>query len=491
MAIRARLSAPRQERNDWPWHHAKWTALSASLLMGGDRRMEAENYLAGGYGIRLAMEARKSGWTNMGKLAKVWQPSRLKGIQVSREFGHPYLAATQVFDLRPVPRKYLSLDKIRDAEGLFVANGQILVTRSGGVGRTTLAHKPHERVIISDDLLRVVPQQEKLWGWLYAYLRAPQTRAMMTSAQYGHVIKHLEVSHLNALPMPVLRDELLEDFRLRVQSLLDKRNRAVQLQDEAEWLFSDAVGEIQFAENPEVGFVVRASEIFGQRRRLEGGYWTPAATAILQRFAALGLKVEPLSVVSDRVWWMTRFKRVFGSEGDVPYMSADELFALNATVTKRVVIEQADNANDYFVKAGWIVMACSGQVYGLNGSVALMTKQHEHAFFSHDLVRIVPKAEMIRPGYLFTVLGHPKLGRPLVIRNAYGTSIPHLDPADVAAIPVVRLSQSLEDEIADRMEEAVKLRADADELENELTAEAEAIIDRFIAGDVQDVVVAP
>ncbi len=242
MAARARLSAPRQERDDWPWHHAKWTALSASLLMAGDRRMEAENYLAGGYGIRLAMEARKAGWTSMGKLAKVWQPSRLKGIQVSREFGHPYLAATQVFDLRPVPRKFLSLDKIRDADDLFVANGQILVTRSGSVGRATLAHKPHEQVIISDDLLRVVPKQERLWGWLYAYLRAPQTRAMMTSAQYGHVIKHLEVSHLNALPMPVLRDELLENFRAKVQSILDARNQAQAFLMDAESRFENAIG---------------------------------------------------------------------------------------------------------------------------------------------------------------------------------------------------------------------------------------------------------
>lgn len=491
MALRARLSAPREERDDWPWHQAKWTALSASLLMGGDRRMEAENYLAGGYGIRLAMEARKAGWTSMGKLAKVWQPLRLKGIQVSREFGCPYLAATQVFDLRPVPRKFLSLDKIRDADDLFVANGQILITRSGNVGRATLAHKPHEQVIISDDLLRVVPKHEKLRGWLYAYLRAPQTRAMMTSAQYGHIIKHLEVSHLNALPMPVLRDELLEDFRSRVQALLDKRNRAVQLQDEAERFFSDAIGEVQPAENPEVGFTVPASQIFAQRRRLEGGYWTPAATTILRRFHHLGLKVEPLSDVSERVWWMTRFKRVFGSEGDVPYMSADELFALNAPITKRVVIEQAGNAADYFVKAGWIVMACSGQVYGLNGSVALMMKQHEQAFFSHDLVRIIPKPDTIRSGYLFTVLGHPQLGRPLVIRNAYGTSIPHLDPADVAVMPVVRLSPALEGEIADKMEEAVKLRAEADELENELAADAEAIIDRFMAGDMKDVVLAP
>lgn len=453
--------------------------------------MEAENYLAGGYGIRLAMEARKAGWLPMGRLAKVWQPLRLKGIQVSREFGTPFLAATQIFDLRPVPRKFLSLDRTNNAANRFVTPGMILVTCSGNVGRATLACKPHEGILISHDLLRVEPQEEKLWGWLYAYLRAPQTRAMMTSAQYGHIIKHLEVSHLNALPMPVLRDELLENFRWRVQSLLDKRNRAVQLQDEAEQFFSDAIGEVQPTENHEVGFTVPASQIFAQRRRLEGGYWTPAATAILRRFHHLGLTVQPLSKVSERVWWMTRFKRVFGSEGDVPYMSADELFALNAPITKRVVIEQADNASDYFVKAGWILMACSGQVYGLNGSVALMTKQHEKAFFSHDLVRIIPKLDSIRSGYLFTVLGHPKLGRPLVIRNAYGTSIPHLEPADIATFPVARLSNSLENEIADKMEKAVNLRAEADALENDIAADAEAIIERFMSGDMRDVVVSP
>lgn len=365
MAFRARLSAPRQERDDWPWHQAKWTALPSSLLTSGDRRMEAENYLAGGYGLRLAMEARKAGWTSMGRLAKVWQPLRLKGIQVSREFGTPFLAATQVFDLRPVPRKFLSLDRTNNAANRFVTPGMILVTCSGSVGRATLASKPHEGILISHDLLRVEPRQEELWGWLYAYLRAPQTRAMMTSAQYGHIIKHLEVSHLNALPMPVLRDELLDGFRSRVQSLLDKRNRAGSLHDEAERRFSDAIGEVQLHENPEIGFTVRASQLFAQRRRLEGGYWTPAATAILRHFHDAGLKVESLSDVSERVWWMTRFKRVFGNEGDVPYMSADELFALNATITKRVVIDQADNPSDYFVKAGWILMACSGQVYGL------------------------------------------------------------------------------------------------------------------------------
>lgn len=490
MALRARLSAPRVEQNQWPWHHAKWTSLSASLVFGGDRRMEAENYLAGGYGLRLAMEARKAGWTRMGQLAQVWQPSRLKGIQVSPEFGTPFLAATQVFDLRPVPRKFLSLDRTDSAAERFVTSGMILVTCSGSVGRATLAHKPHENILISHDLLRVEPREKKLWGWLYAYLRAPQTRAMMSAAQYGHIIKHLEVGHLNALPFPVLRDDLLEEFNGRVKDILDKRNRAHALLQAAEELFSTAIGPVVPGKNSEAGFTVRTAELFGQRRRLEACYHTPTATAILNRFAVLGLPVEPLSTLTERIWWMTRFKRVFGDEG-VPYMSADELFSLNPAVTKRVLIEQADNAEEYFVKAGWIVMACSGQVYGLNGSVALMTEKQEKAFFSHDLIRIIPRPDLIRPGYLSLALGHPALGRPLVIRHAYGTSIPHLDPADVAAFPVVRLGEALETNIADGIEEASALRAEADEIENNLAAEAEAILDGFMAGDTLDVVVSP
>ncbi|MGH9674675.1 MAG: hypothetical protein ACRD44_15965, partial [Bryobacteraceae bacterium] len=187
----------------------------------------------------------------------------------------------------------------------------------------------------------------------------------------------------------------------------------------------------------------------------------------------------PLNDVTKRIWWLTRFKRVFGEEG-MPYMSADELFSLNPTITKRVLTEQAHNAEDYFVKAGWIVMACSGQTYGLNGSVSLADKQYEKYFFSHDLVRIIPKMDRIRPGYLYAALGHPRFGRPLVIRHAYGTSIPHLDPGDVATIPIVRLDKSVEREIADRMEKAVQLRGEADEVENAIAERAEGVIDEFL-----------
>jgi hypothetical protein len=58
-------------------------------------------------------------------------------------------------------------------------------------------------------------------------------------------------------------------------------------------------------------------------------------------------------------------------------------------------------------------------------------------------------------------------------------------------LEVPRLDPSAEAAVAEVAEEATTLRAKADILENELTAEADAIIERFMSGDMQDVVVAP
>lgn len=484
MAIRAKLSAPREDQTVWPWHTAKWSAISASTLLRGDRRMEAASYLSGGYGIRLSLAGRPLKPCAMSKLATAWQPSRLKGIQLNKEFGTPFLAATQVFDLRPRPRKFLSLDRTAGSTERFIENGTIVITCSGSVGRATLIYAAHEGVLISHDLLRITPTDPMHWGWLYAFFRSSLAFEMMTSAQYGHMIKHLEPSHIHDLPVPLPRDDILAEFQGETQRILDLRNEAWRLQQAAEKTFSDAVGDPDPAGSSEVAFTVSAKSLLGRRRRLEATFYSPEATNIFAQFNRAGLRVDKLGAITDGVWWMTRFKRIFGDEGD-RYLSADELFSVNPGITKKVIVEQAENPDSYRVKAGWIVMACSGQTYGLNGSVSLMTMKHEDAFFSHDLIRIIPREGEVRPGYLFTALGHPELGRPLVIRNAYGTSIPHLDPEDVAETPIVRLKSELEDRVADLAEEAARLRVLADDIENAIAERADNLLHAFMAGDTQ------
>lgn len=271
MALRARLVAPPPPpETAWPWHSVKWGSIAASTLLMGDRRMEGETYLSSGYGLRIAIEAKPQGWKLLGDLARVWMPGRLKGIQVSREFGTPFLAATQVFDVRPIPRKWLSLDRTEDAANRFVRAGMILVTCSGSVGHPTLAYAPHENTLISHDLLRIEPSDPRHHGWIYAYLHASQTRAMAIGAHYGHIIKHLETSHVDALPIPVVDDEREAYFNRQVKRILELRNEGHRLTLHAEAKFEEALGPLKVKDWGEHGYTIRASNDDGcgvQNRR--------------------------------------------------------------------------------------------------------------------------------------------------------------------------------------------------------------------------------
>jgi len=118
-------------------------------------------------------------------------------------------------------------------------------------------------------------------------------------------------------------------------------------------------------------------------------------------------------------------------------------------------------------------MACSGQTYGINGQAILANTWHTDKVVTADIIRVIPNLEKVRSGYLQTVLSHPTLGKPLVVSQAYGTSIPHLASEDVERLPIPRLTRMLENEIADAAEQASELRMKADEWENAAVAKLE------------------
>lgn len=451
--------------------------------------MEAENYLAGGYGIRLAFERQTSGWAPLSKLARTWQPSRLKGIQVAASYGTPFLAATQVFDLRPVPRKWLAIERTDNAGDRFVQKGTIMVTCSGSVGRGTLAHQAHEGVLISHDLLRVTPLESDWWGWVYAFLRSPQCRAMMNASRYGHIIKHLEVSHLDALPIPLLREELRVRFQESANAVLQSRCRAYELTSEAERLYADCFKDKATQTASSMWFATKASAMLGGRRRLDAACHVPRVRDILATFNRSAESVVPLSEVTKRVFVPGRFKHVYG-DGGTPYLDSAEILEVNPDVAKRVLSLTPKEQQDYRVEAGWLLMPCSGQVYGNIGHTILATEWHTGKVLSNHILRVCPNDE-IRSGYLQCVLGHPLLGRPQLVRFAFGSSVPEIAPGDVSTVIVPRLALRVENELADLVEEAANARDAADIAEQELGQQAETLVDAFLAGERQQFVKAP
>ena len=491
MARRARLSASRDVQVAWPWHTAKAISLPASALWGGERRLEAENYLSGGYGQRLALSARLAERTLLGDLARVWQPSRLKGTVVLEDVGTPFLAATQVFDLRPIPRKFLAIEKTDNTALRFVAPGTILVTCSGTVGRATLATEAMSKTLISHDLLRITPTDSDYAGWLYAYLRAPSVRQMMSSAQYGHIIKHLEPSHLSTLPMPRPRQEVAHKFNAAVAKILVNRNEAERKIRAAETLFADAIGTPISDVDPVPGFSISSASFGGGRRRFEAVFHNPSVRKLQHHFKSAGFRTVRLDDIGFSIWLPNRFKRVPAEEG-FDLIGSSDLFEINPDIKKRIVDIKPTNGDDGRVKRGWLLLARSGQTYGLNGTFAIANSFHENKIVSDHVIRIAPAVDCTaRAGYIYTALSHPTLGRPLVKALAYGSSIPEIEVADVAALRVVRLETSLENRIADLAEEGSRMFAEADILEEQLGSEAGELIEQLIAGDWSNFVAFP
>lgn len=454
------------------------STIRASVVMTGERRLEAETYLSEGYLLRQRIERVTK--LTLEHYARVWQPGRLKGIQVARENGVPFLAATQVFDVRPVPRKWLSLPRTPDADVRFVERDWMLVTRSGSVGTVIKAYRPLDGTIISDDLLRVAPLASDCGGYLYAYLKTRYARGMMRSTKYGNLIKHLEPEHLRAVPVPDIGSHTKATLNSAIAQCFALRDEAYDLMLSAEGVFGDAVGPVDVADD-ESHFVVGARGLLGGSRRLDAYSHNPYAAALTKRLYRTGKSVDPLSKVSLRVFMPNRFVRpVFLSRG-IPLIGSEDLFVVNPEIDKLLPTSSADP--ELFVERGWLLVARSGQIYGINGRVVLADKWHENKIISEHAIRVVPKN--IRPGYLLVALGHPDLGRPLVLREVFGTSIPEIDPDLLARVPIIRLGD-LEKTIADKAERSAALQSLADEIENAGVAVVEAIVGQMIGESSED-----
>jgi hypothetical protein len=482
MVVRERIISPPPAKPviPWPWHKVQWTGVRARQLLSGERRLEADTYLSSGYGIRLAIQSRPAGWARLEEVAFVTQPSRLKGVLVPPEHGTPFLAATQVFDFRPVPRKWLAMSKTKGAEDCFVNEGTILVTRSGNVGQSIIAFKPHADIVVSDDLLRVKARRGDRHGWLYAFLQSAQARAMATGAHYGQIIKHLEVSHLNDLPVPLVDDRTAAGFAERVSQIIRLRDEAHRMTLAAEALFEQSLGSIVPDDSGETGFAVRCSLLAGTRRRLDAAAHNPAAVSVRQHLKANGKGFTTIAGAGYDVWLPTRFRRIPATEG-VWLWDSSAITEVNPRPARRIADIDFGDPFRGRVKSGWVLMARSGQVYGILGTPVLASAAMEGHVVSDDVMRIRPlPGASIRAGYLITAMSHPTLGRPLVKALAYGSSVPHLDVGDVKGFEVVRLGAATESKVADLAEAAAKARGDADLIEQAMGREAGEFIEEFM-----------
>lgn len=123
----------------------------------------------------------------------------------------PYYTPSAVLQDKRDSVKWLDISKASDRQlaafdKVRVRHGDLLVTRSGSIGRVGYIPESLDGAIVSDDAIRVRIDDPKLRAWAYAWLQSREAQNQLLRNEYGAVQQHLEPEHLANLLVPVPDD---------------------------------------------------------------------------------------------------------------------------------------------------------------------------------------------------------------------------------------------------------------------------------------------
>lgn len=151
-------------------------------------------------GIKIYMGPR---WNSSS--IKVENPTDTKNLT-------PYLTANGALELRRFTIKWMDLSLATAKQKMYasmlkVAEGDILISRSGTIGKVTYATKDlATKYLVSDDLVRVRVKDLNLRAYLLAFLASSTALSLMLLDEYGSVQQHLQPRHIQEMLVPVPDD---------------------------------------------------------------------------------------------------------------------------------------------------------------------------------------------------------------------------------------------------------------------------------------------
>jgi type I restriction enzyme M protein len=191
-------------------------------------------------------------WTveRLGQIARVYNGPRFKrpyadkgtisGPKIVR-----YFTGNAITQTRGENIKYLDLNKaksvqLRMIEKLYIERGMILITDSGTVGRVVYATAYHHGAVGTNNLIRVVVDDEVLRGYVYQFLQSKLGQDQLRANIYGAIVDHIEPDDVRQIFIPIPKNpQTLEAIGLPML-------RSMELQEQA--FIEQEISKIELAE---------------------------------------------------------------------------------------------------------------------------------------------------------------------------------------------------------------------------------------------------
>jgi len=151
-------------------------------------------------------------------------PGRFKRVYVEEGQGRVFIGGKQLFELDPSNKKYLSLSQHGDRieKQLELHKNMTLITCSGTIGKVALVGKHWENWAANQHIIRVVPADDSIAGYLNIFLASDYGYRLITRHTYGAVIDEIDDTHVSRIPIPLLKNH---DVQLQINALALKANK--------------------------------------------------------------------------------------------------------------------------------------------------------------------------------------------------------------------------------------------------------------------------
>jgi type I restriction enzyme M protein len=190
----------------------------------------------------------------LGQIAQVFNGPRFKRPYADKgvTFGDKvvrYFTGNAITQTRGENIKYLDLAKAKPAQlrmvdKLYLKRGMILITDSGTVGRVVVATQYHDGAIGTNNLIRVVIEDEALRGYVYQFLSSKLGQDQLKANIYGAIVDHIEPDDVKNVFVPVPNDRrALEAIGLPVIRGLDLQEQAYKEFEQSRHRLAEGMGE--------------------------------------------------------------------------------------------------------------------------------------------------------------------------------------------------------------------------------------------------------
>lgn len=443
----------------------RYTTISLNNVFQGDKRLEASFYDVEAKKVREIISKCKLVKKPLfdkktGFIKNAFYTNRFKRIFVKN--GKPIYTPSEIVLFKPTTPKFISEKTNVDFDLIRLKKNMIVLTRSGTVGSCSIVTRTLQDKLFSDDLIRLVVNDESDTGYVYAFLKTHLGKKLITTQHYGSVINHLEPEHLATIQVPVPTDSVKKKIH-------DAIMKSFRLRDEANELFEESKKQFmkllklnplsqlkpKYFEKSDVRNFSTSLKNLDQR--FDASYHIPIVDSIVNQLKKSKFELTTIgdSRISKEIILPGRFKRYYvDSDYGIPFLGSREILEYDPQELKYLSLKNHGKRiqKELTLKQNMILVTCSGTI----GNVILTPKYYNSWTGSQHIIRIIPD-DSINVGYVYAFLAS-EYGSELIKRYSHGSVVDELTDDQVANIPILLPSNTIMNKIGNLVLDANKLR---------------------------------